>query len=85
MTSMNRIMHVLAGASLLATSACNLDLTNPNSPTQEEVLADPAGLLSLAVGMQGQFSQTIDDYLVTNSLITDEWGTRSLSLISYQS
>ncbi len=85
MTYMSRIMRVLAGASFLATGACSLDLTNPNSPTQEEVLADPAGLLSLAVGMQGQFSQTIDDYLVTNSLITDEWGTRSLSLISYQS
>ncbi|MBA3579388.1 MAG: RagB/SusD family nutrient uptake outer membrane protein [Gemmatimonadaceae bacterium] len=82
---MTRIMRVLAGASVLATGACSLDLTNPNSPTQEEVLADPAGLLSLAVGMQGQFSQTIDDYLVTNSLITDEWGTRSLSLIAYQS
>ena len=85
MTYMRRIMRVLAGASFLAAGACNLDLTNPNSPTQEEVLADPAGLLSLAVGMQGQFSQTIDDYLVTNSLVTDEWGTRSQSLIAYQS
>lgn len=85
MTYISRIVRGLAAAGLLATIACNLDLTNPNSPTQEEVLADPAGLLSLAVGMQGQFAQTIDDYMVTNSLITDEWGTRSLSLIAYQS
>lgn len=78
-------MRALIGACSLVVAGCNLDLTNPNSPTQEEVLADPAGLLSLAVGMQGQFSQSIDDYLVTNSLITDEWGTRSQSLIAYQS
>jgi hypothetical protein len=33
--------------------------------------------------MQGQYAQTIDDYMVTNSLVTDEWGTRSLALVSY--
>ena len=85
MTYMSKIRRALLGACFLSVGGCNLDLTNPNSPTQEQVLADPAGLLSLAVGMQGQFSQTIDDYLVTNSLITDEWGTRSQSLIAYQS
>jgi hypothetical protein len=60
-----------------------LDLENPNDPTEEEVLADINGLIAVAVGMQGQFAQTMDDYLVTNSLMTDEWGTQSRALLSY--
>jgi hypothetical protein len=66
-----------------AAASCNLDLDNPNSPTESEVITDIDGLFGLAVGMQAQYAFTIDDYLVTSSLVTDEWGTRSLALISY--
>lgn len=71
--------------SVLGATACNLELTNPNSPTEEAVVSDLNGVLAVAVAMQGQFAQAIDDYMVTNSLITDEWGTQTRSLISYQS
>ncbi|HEX5438380.1 MAG TPA: RagB/SusD family nutrient uptake outer membrane protein [Gemmatimonadaceae bacterium] len=67
----------------LAAAGCNLDLENPNSPPQNEVLSTPDGAFALAVGMQAQFANSIDDYVVTNSLITDEWGTRSRALVSY--
>jgi hypothetical protein len=63
--------------------ACDLDLVNPNAPTESEVVGDLAGVLAVAVGMQGQFAETVDDYLVTNSLVTDEWGTQSRALASY--
>src|SRR6185369_17028782 len=43
------------------------------------------GVVALAVGMQGQFAQSVEDYLVPVSLGTDEWGTRTRSLLSYQS
>ena len=66
-------------------AACSLDLTNPNSPTEEAVVGNLNGLVAVAVGMQGQFAQAIDDYMVTNSLVTDEWGTQTKALISYQS
>lgn len=81
--------RILCGAVALAlaiaATACNLDLQNPNSPREDQVLSNVDGAIALAVGMQGQFATTIDDYLVTNSLVTDEWGTQTKALISYQS
>lgn len=75
----------LLAALTLGIGACDLELTNPNAPTEEAVITDRDGLLAVAVGMQGQFAQAIDDYMVTNSLVTDEWGTQTKALISYQS
>ena len=83
MKTISRI--ALVAALTLGASACDLELTNPNNPTEEAVVTDLDGLIAVAVGMQGQFAQSIDDYMVTNSLVTDEWGTRTLALISYQS
>jgi hypothetical protein len=73
------------GIALLATiiASCDLDLENPNAPTEEEIVNSRDGIIAVAVGMQAQFAQSIDDWVVTNSLGTDEWGTRSIALISY--
>jgi hypothetical protein len=64
-------------------ASCNLDLENPNAPTEEEIVSSRDGIIAVAVGMQAQFAQSIDDWVVTNSLVTDEWGTRSIALLSY--
>ena len=68
---------------LTGIAACDLDLENPNAPTKEEIVTSRDGIIAVAVGMQAQFAQSIDDWMVTNSLVTDEWGTRSIALISY--
>jgi starch-binding outer membrane protein, SusD/RagB family len=80
-----RIATAVIAALALGATACNLELTNPNAPTEEAVVTNLDGLLAVAVGMQGQYAQAVDDYMVTNSLITDEWGTQTRALISYQS
>jgi starch-binding outer membrane protein, SusD/RagB family len=80
---MRRLGAVALTASLLA--GCDLDLTNPNSPTEEQVVANVDGIVALAVGMQGQFAQCVEDFIVPPSLVADEWGTRTRSLLSYQS
>ena len=67
----------------IGVASCDLDLENPNAPTEDEIVTSRDGIIAVAVGMQGQFSQSIDDWVVTNSLVTDEWGTRSIALISY--
>jgi starch-binding outer membrane protein, SusD/RagB family len=77
--------RLVLAAAVIGLSACNLDLTNPNSPTEEQVITNVEGVIALAVGMQGQFAQSIEDYVVPPALITDEWGTRTRSLLSYQS
>lgn len=64
-------------------TACSLDLTNPNAPTEEAVLSDPQGIIALGVGMQAQFANSIDDYVLPSALVTDEWGTKARALLSY--
>lgn len=82
-TAMTAARRALVASALVMTAACSLDLENPNAPTGSEVTGNADGVLSVTVGMQAQFAQTIEDYMVTNSLITDEWGTLSIALISY--
>lgn len=71
--------------------ACELDLTNPNSPTEELVLTTPEGIIALAVGMQGQFAGTgVGTGVVLNtvratSLVTDELTTTSRALAADRS
>jgi len=69
----------------LTSAACDLSLLNPNAPPQQTVLNTPDGLVSLAVGMQAQYAAAVGDFLVPPSLVTDEWGTTTKSLLSYQS
>lgn len=78
-------MRLSLGVVCTALSACNLDVTNPNQPTEEQVLSSSEGIIALGVGMQAQFAQSIDDYVIPPALVTDEWGTKSKALLSYQS
>ena len=75
----------LALGTVLLAGACDLDLQNPNALTEDEALTTIDGAIALAVGMQGQYAGMVEDYVLTSSLVTDEWGTTTLSLISYQS
>jgi hypothetical protein len=68
----------------LTVEACNLDQRNPNAPVEEVSVSDPEGIIALAVGMQGDFTSNLDDPIVPASLVTDEWGTTTLALVSYQ-
>lgn len=66
-------------------AACDLDVANPNAPTREEALGDPNGLVSLAIGMQGQYASQVEEFIQAPALVTDEWGTTTSSLLSYRS
>lgn len=76
----------LAGTLALAVVAgsCELDLANPNSATEETVLTTPNGIVALAVGMQGQFANSVLMFVRAPALVTDEWSTRSAALASAQ-
>jgi tetratricopeptide (TPR) repeat protein len=77
-------LGILLLAGVISTG-CDLDLTNPNAPTEQEVLSDPEGLIALAVGMQGQYAGSIITYVRAPALVTDELGTTTKSLPSDQS
>lgn len=91
-TAYRRTARIALLAALAAgTGACELDLTNPNSPTEELVLTTPDGIIALAVGMQGQYAgTTVGTGMVLNTLratglVTDELTTTSRALAADRS
>src|SRR5687767_12504814 len=84
MTTLLRARHaLLLGALCTGVAGCDLDLENPNAPSSEQVVTSADGVLAVTVGMQAQFAQSIEDYVVPSSLGTDEWGTLTRALISW--
>jgi hypothetical protein len=63
-------------------SACNLDLKNPNSPTEGEVTTSADATIGLATGLQGRFSQSYGNYAYMAGLVTDEFASTTAALIS---
>jgi hypothetical protein len=61
-------------ASSLGLVACDLDTTNPNSPTQETVVADAEGLMALGVGLQSRFGVSTGNFIYSAGLLTEELG-----------
>jgi hypothetical protein len=84
---MRRLRLTSAVPLLLAAAACNLDLdvTNPNSPTEQSSLASVDGVIATSLGMQEQFAGSVLQYVRAPALVTDEWGTASRSLAADQS
>jgi hypothetical protein len=70
---------VLAMAAIIA---CNtdLDLTNPNSPTEQAALSNLDGVIATELGMQDQFAGSVNTYVRAPALVTDEWGIASKAL-----
>jgi hypothetical protein len=78
--------RALALAALAAAvGGCSLDLVNPNSPLEGEVLNDPELILTTAVGLQSQFADNVLVFIRAPELVTDQWGTRPLALAADQS
>ena len=71
-------------ASSLGLTACDLDTTNPNSPTQETVVTDVEGLMALGVGLQLRFGSSTGNFIYSAGLLTMELGaiTTAFSTIS---
>src|SRR6476661_8703932 len=67
---------------LVASVACNtgLDVTNPNSPTEQAALSNLDGVIATELGMQDQFATSFNTYVRAPALVTDEWGTASKAL-----
>ncbi|HMB90424.1 MAG TPA: hypothetical protein VKP65_06220, partial [Rhodothermales bacterium] len=60
---------LLAGLFLVATG-CDLDITNPNNASEEQVLTTPEGIKALAVGMQEFYAATTLETMILTPGIT---------------
>jgi hypothetical protein len=72
----------LGAFAALTLVACNLDLQNPNQPTEGQVTSSPDGVIALATGLQGRFSQSYGNYAYMAGLVTDEFASTTAALIS---
>lgn len=68
----------------LALGACDLDLTDPNLPSSDDVLGTPEGIIRLAVGMQAEYSGQLVDPVYVSGLVTDEIGAGAATFEIYQ-
>jgi hypothetical protein len=80
-----RLTSGLLALGLLAACDLGLDVTNPNSPTEQSSLANVDGVIATSLGMQEQFAGAVLQYVRAPALVTDEWGTASRSLAADQS
>ncbi len=79
---MRMMRQFLGGFAAMTLVACNLDLQNPNSPTEGQVTSSPDGVIALATGLQGRFSVSYGNYAYMAGLVTDEFASTTAALIS---
>lgn len=82
-----RTRILLCSVAALAVAGCKsdiLDVSNPNAPTQGEILNTRAGIVALAVGLQARYADGLRDYISTSGLISDEFGAPTGALQSYK-
>ncbi len=68
----------------MALTACNLDFTNPNAPTEKEILNTREGIVALSIGLQARYGAGMMDFIYPGGLITDELGATAAALPSYK-
>lgn len=79
----NRALGVLLAA--LAVGGCDLDLNDPNFPTEEVVFGDGQNLLAIGIGIQAEAAAMMGPYIFATSLTTDEMGAGSATFPNFQS
>lgn len=68
----------------LALGACDMDLTDPNNPSEELAVTTPDGLRQVAIGLQAAYSNQVVDPVYTVGLVTDEIGAIPETFESFQ-
>ena len=80
MNSMNKLIKngitVMTVVLMALVTACSLDVNNPNSATEEEVLDNADAIRAYAIGMQGFFNEGVYPDIVLNTGVT----TRELAI-----
>lgn len=71
----------LLGTALVA-AGCSLDVTNPNSPTEEAVLTNAEGVVALGVGLQTRYANSLGALIYDAGLLTDELAATRVALIN---
>jgi hypothetical protein len=73
-----RSFAVSAVATLtLSATACDLDLNDPNQPTEEDVISSAATIAQVAIGLQAEYSNSFDFPVFVTGMVTNELGANT--------
>lgn len=61
-------------------TSCDLNISNPNTPTETDVLSTTQGLKAVAIGMQGRMAYAVDDQILIPGLLAGEFSANSNSM-----
>ncbi|MBU0473241.1 MAG: RagB/SusD family nutrient uptake outer membrane protein [Bacteroidetes bacterium] len=61
-------------------TSCDLNISNPNTPTEADVLSTAQGLKAVAIGMQGRMAIGVDDQVLIPGLLAGEFSANSNSM-----
>jgi starch-binding outer membrane protein, SusD/RagB family len=68
----------------LALAGCDMDLIDPNNPTQDAAVATAASMRQVAIGLQADYSDAFVDPVYTVGLVTDELGAGFATFEGFQ-
>lgn len=77
----NLLLPLLFCAFLLCAAGCELDQLNPNAPTDAQVLSSPEGIKALAVGMQAQYGEGVNEMVEVSNFLTRWYATMPASVL----
>lgn len=69
---------------VLGTASCDLDLQDPNIPTEEDVIGSPTTLAQVVLGLQAEYAGQLADPITTTGMVTNELGAGAATFESYQ-
>lgn len=67
----------------LALAGCDMDLTDPNNPTEQEAVSTAPGIRQIAIGLQADYSNAFVSPVQTVGVVTDELGAGEATFDSY--
>ena len=77
----NKLLTLVWCAFLLVAAGCELDQLNPNAPTEAQVLSTPEGIKALAVGMQAQYGEGVNEKVEVSNFLTRWYATMPSSVL----
>jgi len=78
-----RFGGLVLGTALLL-GACDLDLTDPNSPNEIDILNSISGLREVTIGLQAEWGNELVDPVYIDALVTDGIGAIPQAFESYR-
>lgn len=79
--TMKTNVAILVCSALLLASGCDLDQLSPNAPTEAQVLTTVEGIRALAVGLQAQYGETVNETVEVSNFLTKTYVTMPASVL----